>query len=308
MREQRFFGVAHDGNEMRRPLARLVAIIALGMVPNSGAMSGTTAFLPQSSYRPGAVDARRSEASSGEAAYRELPVATKSTANVTAVNDIQMRYPMLFSLIQGTRNDDNLQTMAPPPPTTLDATYPVLASRVVTLLAVVGCSTLLTQALCAWEWMQTWRYCWPLALGGWYAYQGWMQHTQSANQLDTTAAAAYWPMDETAVPRWIPWSMIVAGIGLVVGGAADALLPAYVTGPNLFTAAGLGPDSAAYLFVVTLLWGPSTNSSRRPPSQNIFKQSTTISRVLLLSQLYILGAGSFDDVVSQSQQILVGLS
>eukprot|EP00977_Amphora_coffeiformis_P006133 scaffold1325_cov138-Amphora_coffeaeformis.AAC.11 len=193
----------------------------------------------------------------------------------------------------------------------------------INLLATAGCVSLLNAGLMEWEWLQTLRYAWPLTLGALFLHQGVSvmllvekDHNDDGGTsprqsvpptlsilplLDlsnesASSSSSSSSIRELSSTRWLHASIAVAGAALMVGGAADAWLPVYVTGPNLFTAAGLGPDAAAYLFVITTLsWHSSTTAKK-----NAADASLHLRTILLASQLYILGAGSLEDIVLQT--------
>ena len=124
------------------------------------------------------------------------------------------------------------------------------------------------------------------------------------------------------------------GIALMIGGAYDAWMPVYATGPNIITSAGIGQDAAMGLFIGTLLQmiriqlssllllpsgthheeivdrTSSTITSsppRRPPlagSTGTSSPMTLVLYILLLAQLYKLGEGSFDELLFTSSNLV----
>ena len=180
-----------------------------------------------------------------------------------------------------------------------------LSTLAIHVLATVACVSLLNQGLSQWEWFQTWRYAWPLGLGGLFFYQGVTQGLGYNTQTESSLVFPGEPKESSSSFTrgwWYPWSIAAAGAALMVGGAADAWLPVYVTGPNLFTAAGLGPDAAAYLLAVTLWQQTVSFTTRRTKHDDTV---SSLGNVFLVAQLYILGAGSLDDVVSQTTAVVV---
>jgi len=96
-------------------------------------------------------------------------------------------------------------------------------------------------------------------------------------------------------PVWFRIVAILAGASLVIGGAADAFLPVYVTGPEFLTAAGLAPDAAAFLatFQAFALVRRVVGFNNNQNQANL--AIVCVAHILLLSQLLVLGAGSFYD-------------
>mgnify|MGYP000337545858 CR=1 FL=1 len=158
------------------------------------------------------------------------------------------------------------------------------------------------------EWIQAWRYAWPL-MGGVYFLQG----LSAMRKNDGSDGLSGLLPPQIAIasisdqpPFWLVRLQALADLGLLVGGAADAFLPVYVTGPNLFTMARLGPDSAAILGLIQLarfFQQTSDKSNFKITSSSSFSSHNDASfwtgHALLLSQLYILAAGSIDDVSSR---------
>mmetsp|Transcript_979 Transcript_979/g.2297 ORF Transcript_979/g.2297 Transcript_979/m.2297 type:complete len:281 (+) Transcript_979:72-914(+) len=131
------------------------------------------------------------------------------------------------------------------------------------------------------EIMQAWRYSWPM-IGLVFSFEGIRALTSSegANGIEVTCLRGR--------SSWVQSAVVFAGLGLVVGGAADALLPVYVTGPNLVTAAGLAPDCALILIFVQL-----TCLAEKRASLEL------VIRSVSLAQLEILAAGSADELSSR---------
>ena len=130
------------------------------------------------------------------------------------------------------------------------------------------------------EIMQAWRYSWPM-IGLVFSLEGIRALTSSedANGIEVTSLRGR--------SSWVQTLAVFAGLGLVVGGAADALLPVYVTGPNLVTAAGLAPDCALILILVQL-----TCLAEKRTSFEL------VMRSVALAQLGVLAAGSADVILS----------
>ena len=138
------------------------------------------------------------------------------------------------------------------------------------------------------EIMQAWRYSWPM-IGLVFSLEGIRALTSSedANGIEVTSLRGR--------SSWVQTLAVFAGLGLVVGGAADALLPVYVTGPNLLTAAGLAPDCALILILVQL-----TCLAEKRTSFEL------VMRSVALAQLGVLAAGSADELSSRVVEGVVG--
>ena len=93
------------------------------------------------------------------------------------------------------------------------------------------------------------------------------------------------------------------GAGLVVGGAFDAFMPVWMLGPNVLTSAGLEPDAAAGLFLLSAFQTvkKEINDIGDIPFEDVRVKDlfSILPRVLLLAQLYELGEGSFEEIVSK---------
>ena len=131
------------------------------------------------------------------------------------------------------------------------------------------------------EILQAWRYSWPM-IGLVFVLEAFRSLTSSegASGIEVTSLQLR--------SRWVQALAAFAGLGLVVGGAADALLPVYVTGPNLVTAAGLAPDCALILMLVQLTCVAEKRTSLE-----------LVTRSVALAQLGILAAGSADELSSR---------
>jgi hypothetical protein len=183
-------------------------------------------------------------------------------------------------------------------------------------VATFGMTTIWNDLLVDFEWMQAWRYTWP-CVGFLFVYEGYNGLAEEfglgGSPTSKIASRTFYDNrgnddDEISLaqlasetvslradrPVWLRAVAILAGASLVIGGAADAFLPVYVTGPNLFTRAGLAPDAAAFLasYQAIVLMGRVVWSNS--------KVNLTIgaAHVLLLSQLLVLGAGSFEDAAT----------
>jgi len=182
---------------------------------------------------------------------------------------------------------------------------------------LVGTATLLA---CGWnallheyEWFQAWRYTWPL-LGGLFVADA-VQHyyvdsltkVDDNTQQSSNTVLQCWDL-HLHQPGWIRCLNAVAGVGLLVGGAYDAFMPVWMTGPNVVTAAGIGQDSAALLCLLTVVGATATTTTTHTTNNNNEKDEqqsvgtnqipTVLSHAVLLSQFYVLGDSAFQDLLS----------
>ena len=156
--------------------------------------------------------------------------------------------------------------------------------------SVVGGTFLLTSVfsdlLSASEWFRAWRYVWPLV--------GFIYLT------DGLSGGQYLRLFEN---RWQNLFNAVLGAGLVVGGAFDAFMPVWMLGPNVLTSAGLEPDAAAGLFLLSAFQTvkKEINDIGDIPFEDVRVKDlfSVLPRILLLAQLYKLGEGSFEEIVSK---------
>jgi hypothetical protein len=165
-------------------------------------------------------------------------------------------------------------------------------------LALAGSTYALSSAmlwlLFQYEWFQTWRYFWPL-MGLVYASDGALvifgRHTgQRLLPIFATAEGD----ERTTATTAVAMISAVAGMGLVIGGAYDAYMPVWMTGPNVFTAAGIGQDSAMILWILTA--ARAVQPSRATRQSAMGKNFWTC--VVLLSELYILSDSAFEDLIA----------
>eukprot|EP00536_Pseudo-nitzschia_multiseries_P011999 jgi/Psemu1/326646/estExt_fgenesh1_pg.C_4370003 len=141
------------------------------------------------------------------------------------------------------------------------SSFPVRRAEelVVTGLAATALAGILGDALANYEWIQTLRYFWPISLGAYYGLL--WNHRLSADteafydEFGTDAAAPVGNDKDDDRNVWLQLGYVFGGFGLLVGGLADALLPVWMTGPNLVTHAGLAPDCAVMLLALSVaLW------------------------------------------------------
>ena len=138
------------------------------------------------------------------------------------------------------------------------------------------------------EIMQAWRYSWPM-IGLVFSLEGIRALTSSEDAIGIEVTSL------RGRSSWVQTLAVFAGLGLVVGGAADALLPVYVTGPNLLIAAGLAPDCALILILVQF-----TCLAEKRTSFEL------VMRSVALAQLGVLAAGSADELSSRVVEGVVG--
>merc|ERR1712238_550337 len=77
--------------------------------------------------------------------------------------------------------------------------------------------------------------------------------------------------------KWTGLVEVIAGLGLLVGGAFDALAPVWYTSPNLFTAAGLDSDSAAALLLLSICVTPANIYMYTHGADRMFQLLVTLS-------------------------------
>eukprot|EP00537_Pseudo-nitzschia_pungens_P019110 CAMPEP_0172408634 /NCGR_PEP_ID=MMETSP1061-20121228/75953_1 /TAXON_ID=37318 /ORGANISM="Pseudo-nitzschia pungens, Strain cf. pungens" /LENGTH=410 /DNA_ID=CAMNT_0013144771 /DNA_START=2159 /DNA_END=3392 /DNA_ORIENTATION=- len=147
------------------------------------------------------------------------------------------------------------------------------SEMVVTGLAVVALTGILGDLLSNYEWLQTLRYFWPLSLGIYYGglwNQRLSEETEAFYEEYGTDAATVSKNDDRNV--WLQIGYVFGGFGLLVGGLADALLPVWMTGPNLLTHAGLAPDCAFLLLALSVGenygWIRTNNNTKKGGDNN----------------------------------------
>lgn len=192
---------------------------------------------------------------------------------------------------------------------------PIQASIVLAIFAGLGALTIpfssfLTDITNQYEWVQTWRYTWPL-LGVIYAAAGVTHFTlQDAyeNIYPQKGAWGIWylPLSPSFHVKWTGVAEVLGGVGLVIGGLIDAFAPVYFTSPNLLTNAGIGSDSAAALLLLTIAVTPAniymfTHGARLPvdgPEIPVAGHAIRgIMQVVLFGLLYQMGSGTFEELL-----------
>jgi len=181
----------------------------------------------------------------------------------------------------------------------------IIGSGILTGTYVISC--VLTDLLSQFEVVQQWRYLWPL-IGIVFMIDGYfgLQPPPEDGRRDLLKLQ---PIQDIQ-PAWKTLSFrateIIGGIGMVIGGAYDAFMPVWMTGPNVFTPAGIGQDASFVLFWLTLIQVSRRESARIGPNQSVLDQEviSIFPFVVLLAELYKLGEGSFDEVWTNISQLI----
>lgn len=193
---------------------------------------------------------------------------------------------------------------------------PIQASVVLAIFAALGLSTVgftsfLDTITMNYEWVQSWRYSWPL-LGVIYAAAGVTHFTLSKdyeNTFPTKGAWGVWylPGSPQFHVQWTGIAEILGGVGLLIGGAYDVFMPVWAECPNVITSAGIGSDAAAGLLLLTVVVSPAnifmyTHGAKLPmdgPEVPVVGHAIRgIFQVVLFGLLYEMGKGSFDAVLN----------
>jgi uncharacterized membrane protein len=183
------------------------------------------------------------------------------------------------------------------------------------LLALGLCTTLFNALLSSltvnYEWLQSFRYSWPIVLGLVYMAAG-VTHFTVADQYKNIypyqgAWGGLWKIPGSADfhVAWTGVAELVGGLGLLVGGLIDWLaVPVYnISAPTIFTSAGLESDCAAALYLLTWTVTPAnifmfTHGAKLPMEVEgeipiLFHVVRFMMQVILLGFLYQLGEGTF---------------
>lgn len=237
---------------------------------------------------------------SEDSVAKRLDALEREVKRQQVINSGEINIPFPSSMSPG-------ETTIPVQSTSLKPVQKVLQRLGVSLAGTYVASCVLADLLVQSEWMQTWRYLWPFGLGVGYlavALLGrlpsrWLdakpqEYSSISHSSETnhTLDSIVW---ESALGRGIT---TILAIGLIVGGAYDAWMPVYETGPNVLTAAGIGQDAAMGLFGWTLLLQTlaSLSKQKEPIRTTPWWMDPLWMEVILLAQLYKLGEGSFDEV------------
>lgn len=156
-------------------------------------------------------------------------------------------------------------------------------------LGAISVAIAIGELLVQFEWLQSWRYFWPLV--------GCLFMADPIQSIASDAGER-----KSLLPFLLsnnPVIQVVSFVGgafLVIGGAYDAFMPVWQTGPNVFTIAGIGQDGAAMLLAASTIsvlkdcWTPEASSSS--------KNTKMLLQILLLGELYKLSESSIDEIVS----------
>jgi hypothetical protein len=132
------------------------------------------------------------------------------------------------------------------------------------------------------EFLQDWRYCWPL-LGSLYVWDGFVKDDKNQLLLFSLKGSG-----------WSRLTAIVGGVGLLVGGAYDAFMPVWMTGPNIISNAGISQDSAVLLILLSAAAFVAEDNSKA----NNKNPTRMLLQMTLLAELYKLGESSIDELLS----------
>jgi uncharacterized membrane protein len=176
-------------------------------------------------------------------------------------------------------------------------------------IGTYGLSFVCTDLSLQYEWFQTWRTTWPI-LGLVYAAAGITHFTVQEEYENIVPPIGTWgiwylPGSAPFHVQWTGVAELVGGVGLVIGGAIDALFaPAYFASPNtILSNAGLLSDSAALLCLLTVAVTPAniymmTHGAKLPkdgPELPLVGHAVRgIFQIILLALLYQMGQGTFD--------------
>lgn len=194
---------------------------------------------------------------------------------------------------------------------------PVQASIVIAIFTALGVSTIafssfLDTITLNYEWVQSWRYSWPL-LGAIYAAAGVTHFTleeEYENIYPTEGAWGFWylPGSSEFHVKWTGVAEFLGGVGLLFGGAYDVFAPVWITSPDIITDAGIGSDAAALLLLLTVVVTPAnifmyTHGAKLPkdgPEVPMTGHAIRgVLQVVLFGLLYQMGQGTFDAILQK---------
>jgi hypothetical protein len=164
----------------------------------------------------------------------------------------------------------------------------VFSQVVIMGLGTLSVSVMIGGLLVQLEWLQDWRYFWPL-VGGLFVADPMLSIIPGDGERQYSSLLPF-SLSTNAGVRMLS---IVGGLFLVFGGAYDAFMPVWQTGPNVFTIAGIGQDGAVMLLIVSTVsilqdcWKAESSSSTR-----------MLLQIILLAELCKLGESSIDEIVS----------
>lgn len=192
---------------------------------------------------------------------------------------------------------------------------PIQAIIVFAIFATLGVSSVafssfLDDITLKYEWVQTWRYTWPL-LGVIYMAAGVTHFTLESEYINIYPKKGAWgfwylPGSPKFHVQWTGIAEILGGLGLLIGGAYDAFMPVWGECPNVLTSAGIGSDAAAGLLLLTVAVTPAnvymyTHGAKLPMDGQdvpvLGHLIRGIMQVVLFGLLYQMGQGSFDAVL-----------
>lgn len=165
------------------------------------------------------------------------------------------------------------------------------------------------------EWLQEFRYTWPLGLGLIYLAAGITHFTVENEYCNIYPSKGTWglwylPGSPEFHVRWTGVAEILGGASLSAGGIIDKFFPVYYNSPNIISSAGLMPDSAALLFLLTVAVTPAniymyTHGARLPmngpPVPLGFHAVRGAFQAVVLALLYQLGAPTFEAILAASK-------
>jgi uncharacterized membrane protein len=191
---------------------------------------------------------------------------------------------------------------------------PVQAFVFFAISAAISCGTMLLSAVLEaatvqYNWIQSWRYSWPLMIGALYAAAG-IPHFVNKENLGNiypprgTWGFWYLPGTSTFHVFWTGIVEIACGLGLLLGGIMELVVSFrdddHRQSSRIVSAAGsLRSVCAAILFMLTVAVTPAnifmyTHGARMPlstPSYSLrFHIFRGLIQILLLSLLYEMGS------------------
>jgi hypothetical protein len=223
------------------------------------------------------------------------------------INELQSDIEDLFRLSERNNQDVwelnrtlQVDVMVPQQKTASGRMVVVKALETMSLGLVLGLGStalcnILGKLLIEWEWLQAWRYFWPM-IGALFLADVLLPDFQGKNSPISFQLLPF------HVPKILPFRLLtVTGAAFtLIGGAYDAFMPVWQTGPNVFTVAGIGQDGAVILLLVSIgcilenNWGKQDSS----PANAHLEQTTMLLQILLLAELYKLGESSIDDILT----------